>query len=208
MRRPPLGAVVLYTLGEVRAAPHESYGVCTAEVEAHNRDGTVALRVETPAGPAWRSWVPEAAAPSGTRAAAGKWSPAPPGVAVQPEHEKEQSVRRHLRNNLNHLIATWRGAVAALYARAHLLCALALVLPACATTGVPPMTPCNAWMGAEFGLEVVRQQVAAQRAIACAAPPPAPAPAVPVCEWPLEIPPPAPRAAPEQVPLPGLLPRE
>ena len=76
MRLPPLGAVVLYTLGVVREAPQESFQVCAAEVEAHNRDGTVALRVRAPGGWVWRRWVPPAEVPPGTREAAGKWSPA------------------------------------------------------------------------------------------------------------------------------------
>lgn len=75
MSQPPLGAVVLYTLGEVRAQPAESWRVLEAQVVAHNLDGTVQLVVlGQECGAAWRAWVPPALAPPGTRGAAGKWS--------------------------------------------------------------------------------------------------------------------------------------
>lgn len=66
-----------------------------------------------------------------------------------------------------------------LYVYALALMASGLAAQGCATMGggAPPVAPCQAWQATELGLELVRQQVAAQRALACAAPPPVPEPA-------------------------------
>jgi hypothetical protein len=74
---PPVGATVLYTLGHDRRAHRGGYAVCFATVAAHNRDGTLALVVHTAAGEVRRTWVPPGPVVPGSRAAAGKWSPAP-----------------------------------------------------------------------------------------------------------------------------------